>query len=84
MMEAADTFETSINFYQTTGRNNPEDSHFRRFTKLTITVSYCWNLDDMWTRIITNTGPRKTLESFMRRNFITRKLVFGVGSMQGE
>jgi hypothetical protein len=27
VMEAADTSEPSVNFYQTTGRNNPEDSH---------------------------------------------------------
>jgi hypothetical protein len=27
MMEAASTCETSIIFYQTTRRNNPEDSH---------------------------------------------------------
>jgi hypothetical protein len=27
-MEAATTCETSFNFYQTTRRNNPEDSHF--------------------------------------------------------
>jgi hypothetical protein len=27
MMEAASTYETSVNFYQTVGRNNPEDSH---------------------------------------------------------
>jgi hypothetical protein len=27
MMEAANTSETSVNFYQTTGSNNPEDSH---------------------------------------------------------
>jgi hypothetical protein len=27
MMEAASTFETSVNFYSTTRRNNPEDSH---------------------------------------------------------
>jgi hypothetical protein len=26
-MEAASTFETSVNLYQTTPRNNPEDSH---------------------------------------------------------
>jgi hypothetical protein len=29
MMEAAITSETSINFYQTTRRNNTEDSHLR-------------------------------------------------------
>jgi hypothetical protein len=28
MMEAASTSETSVNFYQTARRNNPEDSHF--------------------------------------------------------
>jgi hypothetical protein len=27
MMEAASTYETSVNFYQTTRRNNPEVSH---------------------------------------------------------
>jgi hypothetical protein len=31
-MDAVSTFETSVNFYQTTRRNNPEDSdlHNRR------------------------------------------------------
>jgi hypothetical protein len=29
MMEAASTFETLVNSYQTTQRNNPEDSHIR-------------------------------------------------------
>jgi hypothetical protein len=28
MMEAASTSETSVNFYQTARRNNPEGSHF--------------------------------------------------------
>jgi hypothetical protein len=27
MIQAANTSETSVNFYQTTRRNNPEDSH---------------------------------------------------------
>jgi hypothetical protein len=27
MMEAVSTSETSVNFYQTTRRNNPEESH---------------------------------------------------------
>jgi hypothetical protein len=27
MMEATSTSETSVNFYQTTRRNNPKDSH---------------------------------------------------------
>jgi hypothetical protein len=29
MMEAASTSETSVNLYQTTRRNNPEDSHLQ-------------------------------------------------------
>jgi hypothetical protein len=29
LMEAARTSETSVNFYQTTRRYNPEDSHLR-------------------------------------------------------
>jgi hypothetical protein len=29
MMEAANTSETSVNFYQTTRRNNPEDRHLQ-------------------------------------------------------
>jgi hypothetical protein len=32
MMEAASTSETSVNFYQTTRRNNPEDSHLHDHT----------------------------------------------------
>jgi hypothetical protein len=30
MMEVASTSETSVNFYQTTCSNNPEDSHLQR------------------------------------------------------
>jgi hypothetical protein len=29
MMETADTSETSVNFYQTTRRNSPDDSHLQ-------------------------------------------------------
>jgi hypothetical protein len=44
-MEAASTSETSVNFYQTTWCNNPEDSHLRfnpvqNFTHLLITSSH--------------------------------------------
>jgi hypothetical protein len=31
MMEAASTSETSVNFYHTACRNNPEDSHLHHF-----------------------------------------------------
>jgi hypothetical protein len=37
MMEAASTSKTSLNFYQTTRRNTPEDSHLQFF----ISVAYC-------------------------------------------
>jgi hypothetical protein len=33
MMEAASTSETSVNFYQITWRNNPEDSHLQKLGK---------------------------------------------------
>jgi hypothetical protein len=33
MMEAASTSETSADFYQTTRRNNPEDSHLQDDTR---------------------------------------------------
>jgi hypothetical protein len=30
MMEASGTSETPVNFYQPTGRNNPEDGHLQK------------------------------------------------------
>jgi hypothetical protein len=33
MMEAVSTSETSVSFYQTTQRNNPEDSHLHTVHK---------------------------------------------------
>jgi hypothetical protein len=35
-MEAASTSETSVNFYQTTRRNNPEDSHLLIMTSFSL------------------------------------------------
>jgi hypothetical protein len=32
MMEAASTSETSVNFYNTTLRNSPEDSHLKEIS----------------------------------------------------
>jgi hypothetical protein len=42
MMEAASTSEMSVNFYQTTRRNNPEDSHLhtRRRENLKSHITY--------------------------------------------
>jgi hypothetical protein len=34
MMEAESTSETSVNFYQTTRHNNPEDNHLQECMKL--------------------------------------------------
>jgi hypothetical protein len=39
MMEAVITSETSVNFYQTTWRNIPEDSHFQE-KSVTETVTF--------------------------------------------
>jgi hypothetical protein len=41
MMEAARTSETMANFYQTTWRYNPEDSHLRFALKLIVLI-YLW------------------------------------------
>jgi hypothetical protein len=46
MIKAASTSETSVNFYQTTRRNNPEDSHIhtrrRENLKSTSDLSFCF------------------------------------------
>jgi hypothetical protein len=42
MMVAARTSETSVNFYQTTRHNNPEDSHLQTITHLIITWTQCY------------------------------------------
>jgi hypothetical protein len=39
MMEAASTYETSVNFCQTTRRNNPEDSRLQQTNKYGATTS---------------------------------------------
>lgn len=36
------------------------------------------------TYIITDTGPQKSLESFMNATFMIQKLVYGVQSVQSE
>jgi hypothetical protein len=40
IMEAASTSETSVNFYQTTWLNNPEDSHFHTHCHENLNVHY--------------------------------------------
>jgi hypothetical protein len=42
MMEAASTSETSVNFYQTTLRNNPESSHLREYLLCCLLSSLCF------------------------------------------
>jgi hypothetical protein len=41
MMEAARTSETLVNFYQTTRRYNPEDSHLRTHRREKSTETRC-------------------------------------------
>jgi hypothetical protein len=47
MMEAARTSETSVNFYQTTRRYNPEDSHLRTHRRENL-KSYLCVVTDFW------------------------------------
>jgi hypothetical protein len=44
IIRAMSTSETSVNFYQTTRRNNPEDSHFRTLRRENL-KSYTPNID---------------------------------------
>jgi hypothetical protein len=46
MMEEANTSETSVNFYQTTRRNNPEDSHLHARRRENL-KSHALPLDDI-------------------------------------
>jgi hypothetical protein len=41
MIKAATTSETSVNFYQTTRRNNPKEAIFIRHLTLKIRVTMC-------------------------------------------
>jgi hypothetical protein len=60
IMEAANTSETSVNFYETAWHNNPEDSHLhprRRenlksyISKVHLSYPVGFKLGDSWTRI---------------------------------
>jgi hypothetical protein len=44
MMEAASSSETSVNFYQTTRRNNPEDSHLHARRRENLKSCLCLDL----------------------------------------
>jgi hypothetical protein len=52
MMEAANTSEKSVNFCKTTRRNKPEDSHFRKNLKNTLSRSFevilCLSREMFW------------------------------------
>jgi hypothetical protein len=41
MMEAARTSKTLVNFYQTTWRSNPEDSHLQHLTGSSMSAYLC-------------------------------------------
>jgi hypothetical protein len=56
MMEAARTSETLVNFYQTTRRYNPEDSHLR--------IHRRENLKSYLTLTVVQSIPIITLENF--------------------
>jgi hypothetical protein len=44
MIEAVSTSETSVNFYQTTRRNNPEDNHIHARRRENLKSHYLINL----------------------------------------
>jgi hypothetical protein len=46
MMEVASTYETSVNFYQTTRRNNPEESHLHTRRRENLKYHFSWEDTD--------------------------------------
>jgi hypothetical protein len=60
MMEAASTFETSVNFYQITRRKNPEDSHLQQTTALQATY------------FVHHTSIVESLRRFLRTFFVSK------------
>jgi hypothetical protein len=63
MMEAANTSETSVNFYQTTRRNNSEDSHLQLYRSVTYSNFFA---DE---RITTSENPVSKLTCVMTVRF---------------
>jgi hypothetical protein len=64
MMEAARTSETLVNFYQTTRRNNPQDSHIRiefSFISRLYKPYFAWNSKRASIDILKNDFPYETL-----------------------
>jgi hypothetical protein len=41
MMDAESTYETSVNFFQTIQRNNPDDSHLHVFVSVLVIMDVC-------------------------------------------
>jgi hypothetical protein len=58
MMEAARTSETLVNFYQTTRRYNPEDSHLQKIKYLSYETNRTKNLKDAMNELETNGKKR--------------------------
>jgi hypothetical protein len=80
MMEAASTSETSVNVYQTTRRNNPEDSHLYHFhclPRFTIFTIICTRkrMDTLKIRSLLFRLPRLPRCSFVQVKSIVVKLI---------
>jgi hypothetical protein len=61
MMEAVSASETSVNFYETTRRNLPEDSHLHSFIYLT-SNSFTWLNNKIGHLRATCFGPRAIIK----------------------
>jgi hypothetical protein len=71
MMEAASTYETSANFYQTTRRNNPEDSHLH-------VLLYCWQSHILSELGTTTTDGGATYQQTLCITIITCRVIMFV------
>jgi hypothetical protein len=69
IMEAARTSETLVNFYQTTRRNNPEDSHLQ-MNPLHILAPYLRHISKLSSYLGLELPRRRVPSTFSHRNCV--------------
>jgi hypothetical protein len=65
-MEAANIFETSTNFYQTTMRNNPENSYLHNREKRTVGCTSLRSAEGHGSHAIQKTVPSSAVKGKLR------------------
>jgi hypothetical protein len=76
MMEAASTSETLVNFYQTTRRYNPEDSHLRTHRRENLKSYLVDNLIVLSTILSSTKILPNAHNYYLHRRFVTAWVQF--------